>query len=376
MVGRTPEYLGKKIEAYDVKVSVLAVLVLCFSILGFAAWAAVSAWGMAGLNNTGPHGLSEILYAYSSAVGQQRQRLCGIERQHPLAEYDPGDGHALRPFLLDHPGSGPGGKPGGKEAGAGNAGSFPVSGLTFLVLLVGTVLIVGALTFLPGPGPGADRGAFYYDAVPGEIILNRGYQFMAAKQLSLFESEISSPEAFWALHFEKLDPLTMMKNPVMFVTEVGALITTVGLFFRPAGESLGFGLQVAIWLWFTVLFANFAEAMAEGRGKAQADAFRKTRTQTIANRILASGATEQVPAETLRKGDVVIVSAGEMIPADGEIIEGVATVDESAITGESAPGHPRGRRRPERRHRRHPGVLRPDQGRGDGQSRGKLSWTG
>jgi K+-transporting ATPase ATPase B chain len=94
---------------------------------------------------------------------------------------------------------------------------------------------------------------------------------------------------------------------------------------------------VAIWLWFTVLFANFAEAMAEGRGKAQADALRKTRTHTIANRTLASGATEQVPAEMLRKGDVVIILAGELIPADGEVIEGVASVDESAITGESAP---------------------------------------
>ena len=158
---------------------------------------------------------------------------------------------------------------------------------------------------------------------------------MAAKTLSLFDRHIIV-QALGA-SFQKLNPATMMKNPVMFVTEVGALITTVGLFFSPPGESLGFGLQVAIWLWFTVLFANFAEAMAEGRGKAQADALRKTRTQTIANRTLASGATEQVPAEMLRKGDVVIVSAGEMIPADGEVIEGVATVDESAITGESAP---------------------------------------
>ncbi len=94
---------------------------------------------------------------------------------------------------------------------------------------------------------------------------------------------------------------------------------------------------MALWLWFTVLFANFAEAMAEGRGKAQADALRKTRTHTIANRTLASGSSEQVPAEMLRKGDVIIVLAGELIPADGEVIEGVASVDESAITGESAP---------------------------------------
>jgi len=94
---------------------------------------------------------------------------------------------------------------------------------------------------------------------------------------------------------------------------------------------------VAVWLWFTVLFANFAEAMAEGRGKAQADALRKTRTQTMANRLREDGALEKIPAESLRKEDIVIVSAGEIIPGDGTVIEGVASVDESAITGESAP---------------------------------------
>lgn len=158
---------------------------------------------------------------------------------------------------------------------------------------------------------------------------------MAMKSHSLFDRRILIQAL--AASFPKLHPRTMMKNPVMFVTEVGALLTTVGLFFRPTGEPFGFGLQVAMWLWFTVLFANFAESMAEGRGKAQADALRRTRTQTMANRLLAADATEKIPAEQLRKGDVVLVAAGEMIPADGEIIEGVATVDESAITGESAP---------------------------------------
>ena len=123
----------------------------------------------------------------------------------------------------------------------------------------------------------------------------------------------------------------------MFVTQVGALITTLSLPIGIPGESLSFGLQIALWLWFTVLFANFAEALAEGRGKAQADALRATRTKTIANLLTESGGLETVPADDLRKEDVVLVSAGEIIPADGEIIEGVATVDESAITGESAP---------------------------------------
>ena len=123
---------------------------------------------------------------------------------------------------------------------------------------------------------------------------------MAAKKLSLFDQHIII-QALGA-SFKKLHPLTMMKNPVMFVTEVGALITTTGLFFRTPGEPIGFGFQVALWLWLTVLFANFAEAMAEGRGKAQADALRKTRTQTIANRTLANGSIEKVRRRCCGKG--------------------------------------------------------------------------
>ena len=122
----------------------------------------------------------------------------------------------------------------------------------------------------------------------------------------------------------------------MFVVEMGSVITTV-LLFRKRGTGFSFNLQITLWLWFTVLFANFAEAMAEGRGKAQADTLRKARSETVANRLLPTAAVEQVPSSKLRAGDLVLVSAGEFIPSDGEIIEGVASVDESAITGESAP---------------------------------------
>ena len=127
----------------------------------------------------------------------------------------------------------------------------------------------------------------------------------------------------------------MVKNPVMFVTMVGAALTTVGIFTSPTGLR-GFIAQLAIWLWFTVLFANFAEAVAEGRGKAQADSLRKARKDTIARR-LHNGREEKVPAPTLQKGDLVVCEAGDVIPADGDVIEGIASVDESAITGESAP---------------------------------------
>ena len=137
----------------------------------------------------------------------------------------------------------------------------------------------------------------------------------------------------------KLHPRTMAKNPVMFVVEVGSVLTTVRFALDSVARrpGLGFELQITFWLWLTVLFANFAEAMAEGRGKAQADTLRKARTETTANRMVAGGRTETVPATALRKDDVVMVKAGEFIPSDGEIIEGVASVDESAITGESAP---------------------------------------
>jgi K+-transporting ATPase ATPase B chain len=142
--------------------------------------------------------------------------------------------------------------------------------------------------------------------------------------------------------FVKLNPRAMMKNPVMFVVEVGSVLTTLQLIyglFRPVAgvTNTKFELQITLWLWFTVLFANFAEAMAEGRGKAQADNLRKTRTETTATKILPDGKTQVISAPQLRKDDVVLVVAGEFIPGDGEIIEGVASVDESAITGESAP---------------------------------------
>jgi len=133
----------------------------------------------------------------------------------------------------------------------------------------------------------------------------------------------------------KLNPRKMMGNPVMFVVEIGSVITTALLF--KGGAAFKFNLQITLWLWFTVIFANFAEAMAEGRGKAQADTLRKARAETLANRLLLNGETEKMPSSKLRAGDLVIVSAGEMIPSDGEIIEGVASVDESASTGESAP---------------------------------------
>ena len=141
--------------------------------------------------------------------------------------------------------------------------------------------------------------------------------------------------------FRKLDPRTLVKNPVMFVVAVVSALTTV-LFLKDlvtGGGDLGFTLQIIIWLWFTVLFANFAEAVAEGRGKAQADSLRKARTETQAKLLAGDDRTKfkLVPGTSLKVGDIVLVEAGDIIPSDGEVIEGVASVNEAAITGESAP---------------------------------------
>jgi potassium-transporting ATPase ATP-binding subunit len=156
---------------------------------------------------------------------------------------------------------------------------------------------------------------------------------MKTQGRSLFDWNIVRPAIGDA--FKKLNPRLMIKNPVMFVTMVGAALTTVGIFTTESALR-GFVAQLAIWLWFTVLFANFAEAMAEGRGKAQAATLRRMRTTTMARR-LRNGWEDKVPATDLQKGDTVVCEAGDVIPADGDVIEGIASVDEAAITGESAP---------------------------------------
>jgi len=152
---------------------------------------------------------------------------------------------------------------------------------------------------------------------------------------SIFESKTLS-EAFKG-SFKRLNPIILLRNPVIFVVELGAIITTLicisNLFF---GGNFLFNLQISVWLWFTVLFANFAESLAEVRGKAKAESLRQTRTEAFANKF-TDGTTEKISAISLRKNDIVLVKEGEIIPSDGDIIEGTALVDESAITGESAP---------------------------------------
>src|SRR5580658_1201523 len=157
-----------------------------------------------------------------------------------------------------------------------------------------------------------------------------------AQRRSLLDGKIVRRALFDSL--VKLNPRAMMRNPVMFVVEIGSVLTTILVVANLATHrgQLSFDIQITLWLWFTVLFANFAEAMAEGRGKAQADALRRAKSETIAH-LIVGDRIEEVPSAQLRAGDFVRVVAGQMIPGDGEVIEGVASVDESAITGESAP---------------------------------------
>ncbi|HSR00692.1 MAG TPA: HAD-IC family P-type ATPase, partial [Sphingomicrobium sp.] len=154
------------------------------------------------------------------------------------------------------------------------------------------------------------------------------------KQLSIFSGELMGPAIVDA--FKKLDPRTLIKNPVMFTTGVVALLLTVLMVAGAWKAPIGFQLQLVFWLWLTVLFGNFAEAMAEGRGKAQAASLRDTKSQLTAKRV-KGGKTETIPAAQLRAGDTVLVETNDLIPADGEVVEGVASVNEAAITGESAP---------------------------------------
>ena len=159
------------------------------------------------------------------------------------------------------------------------------------------------------------------------------------KERSLLDPEILRPAV--GESFRKLAPQHVIKNPVMFVVEIGSVLTTLillrDLIAPRRSQPLWFTLSVSFWLWFTVVFANFAEAVAEGRGKAQAATLRKMRQETTARRLRDGSREERVPASALRKGDTVVVEAGEVIPGDGDVIEGIASVDESAITGESAP---------------------------------------
>ena len=215
-------------------------------------------------------------------------------------------------------------------------GTMPTHGPLFVALLIGSILLIGVLTYVPALALGPVVEHFMLATAPSNEF------HMTRQQLSLFDRKLIGPALIESV--KKLDPRVQWRNPVMFVVYIGTIVTAIlyGQALAGHGEApAGFILAITIWLLFTVLFANFAEALAEGRSRAQASALRNMRQTVMAKRIVQNtpGArkTTLVKAEDLRKGDMVLVETHDTIPADGEVIEGVASVDESAITGESAP---------------------------------------
>src|SRR5215468_10276093 len=282
---------------------------------------------------------------------QQWFGVCGIDYEHDLVQHHGSANHAGGPLLHDYSDARDCRKPGAEKVRPAIAWHFSGNHASLHRALAWRGPDCGRAHLFPCPEPrpnlraSADGGrknllrTFMATTLEKPVlqpnVAQTGPSNRGPRKKAVWEWKIVRRAAWDSVL--KLNPQTMMGNPVMFVVEIGSVITTVLLF--KGGEAFKFNLQITLWLWFTVLFANFAEAMAEGRGKAQADTLRRARSETMANRLLpgSSGQTERVASGKLRTGDLVLVSAGEFIPSDGEILEGVASVDESAITGESAP---------------------------------------
>ncbi len=296
MVGRTPEYLGKKIEAAEVKLCAFYVLVSAIIILAPAAWAAVGRWGAAALGNHGPHGLSEILYAFSSTAGNNGSAFAGFAAASTLANILLGLVMLAGRFLLFVPVLALAGNLAAKKVDPGRQRQFPGPRLDVHRAAGGHDHHRRPADVFSRPGLGTGRRTIHHGPLHQAVL---GGLPMRNAATSIFQKDILKQAALDAL--KKLDPRSLARNPVMFVTECCALLTTVAIFQKNRGEPLGFTIQISFWLWFTVLFANFAEAVAEGRGKAQANSLRQTRSHTLANRLQAAKTCRLAPAESLRK---------------------------------------------------------------------------
>ena len=384
MVGRTPEYLGKKVESFEIKMAMITALVLGASILGFTALASVTQEGTAGPLNNGPHGFSEILYAFSSQTGNNGSAFAGLTGNTPFYNVTGGLAMLIGRYGMIIPILALAGSMAAKRSVAPSLGTFPTTGVLWTVLLIGVVIIVGALTFFPALAAGADRRPAPPERRKGLLIheltrslmsvdLGRGtrrfQRFVtlggakpggeAPRPRGVFDPELlraAIPQAF-----RKLDPRRLIKNPVMFVVEITAVLVTITAIANVSGvqqvtgaDGLGFQVQIAIWLWFTVLFATYAEAVAEARGRAQAATLRRTRSETTAHRRLADGSLEDVGSSELRKGDIIVVEEGETIPGDGDVIEGVGLRQRGRHHRRiGARPQGAGHRHPELGHRRH-----------------------
>ena len=314
MVGRTPEYLGKKIEARDVKLAALSMLVTSVFVIGGTAWASVADWGSAGLNNAGPHGFSEMLYAFASGTGNNGSAFAGLTMTpangNVMWNLAQGLSMLVRSAAAGHSGPGARGRARRQEGHAARRRQLPRDRRHVHRPSGEHGPHRGRADLLPRPRGRSHRGALPDGRLDHDLLTFHPFferheaHFPMATQShkrSVLEREILVPAL--GASFKKLDPRHMVSNPVMFVTEVGAVITTFEVFRASShGESVGFVIQICLWLWFTVIFANLAEALAEGRGKAQADALRKTRTKTFANRETAPRRDREGLVRGLAKG--------------------------------------------------------------------------
>jgi len=347
MVGRTPEYVGKKIEAKEVKMAMLAILLLPLMYLGWTAAAVVLPPAVASIANPGPHGFTEVLYAYTSQTANNGSAFAGLTGNTLWYNSTGAVAMLVGRFWMIIPAMAMAGSLAAKKIVPASAGTFPTTGGLFVGLLVGVILIIGGLTFFPALALGADRrtpGDDHRHPLFGQLAAEASSMQSSTPRKDMAISALLDPGILWPAFgaaFSKLDPRTLVKNPVIFVLEIVTVLTSIILLrdMVAGTDRVGFEFQIVLWLWFTVLFANFAEAIAEGRGKAQADALRRQRTETQAKLItdVAGKAYRLVPGTSLVVGDIVLVEAGDYIPSDGEVVEGVASVNEAAITGESAP---------------------------------------
>ena len=310
MVGRTPEYLGKKIEAKEVKMAMLAILILPLSILGFTALATVLPAGLAGPRIQGPHGFSEILYAYTSGTGNNGSAFAGLSANTPFYNTTIGVRDADRPVLHDRADAGGRGLAGREEDRAGVGRHLPDRPAAVCRIAGRRDPDRRRPDLLPGTRARPDRRALRDASRHALLIENRKPQHTPHRGTLMTTMEITPhlrkrmPVATMTdpailvpaigQAFRKLDPRLMVRNPVMFAVEIVAALTTL-LFLRdlrrPAPAATAFSFQINLWLWFTVLFANFAEAVAEGRGKAQAATLRRSKTETMAK--LLSGPSRE-----------------------------------------------------------------------------------
>ena len=347
MIGRTPEYLGKKIQAKEVKLAGLGALVMPLIVLIFTAIAVSIHAGRAGPLNAGPHGFTEILYALTSQGNNNGSAFGGLTGNTSFYNVIGAIDMLLGRYGIMIPALALGGVLAAKPVVAEGLGTFRTDNSMFVGLTIGVIIIIGGLTFFPALALGPiveqlSHGSSSNDQPrkallmtmtttqpeqPGPASAPHG----VAESRSLFDGPILRQALVDS--FTKLNPAVQIRNPVMFVVLVGSVVT----FFEAIAHPSVFTWSITIWLFLTVIFANFAEAMAEGRGKAQADTLRKMRSETEARRLRPDGTEELVPAAELNKGDIVVCEANDLIPSDGEIVEGIASVDESAITGESAP---------------------------------------